>query len=150
MAPQSHSVLYPRDVVARGYTKIYFGENEISASLISLLLLPSAHPLSLQPKWVRASTDFYIRFTLAKGSSHAFASVPCYHDAQLALAFAVAPPLRGLTEQHDTTRRLINQKARRHTSPPPPPRGRSRFGPHPEGLDPTPRMGANGAPTACR
>ena len=102
-------MLYPRGVVARGYTKISFGENEIFASLISLLLLPSAHPLGLQPKWVRASTDFYIRFTLAKGSSLAFASAPCYHVAQLALAFAVAPPLKGLTEQHSATRWLINQ-----------------------------------------
>ena len=111
-------MLYPRGVVARGYTKISFGENEIFASLISLLLLPSAHPLGLQPKWVRTSTDFYIRFALAMGSSPAFASVLCDRGAQLALAFAVAPPLKGLTEQHSTTRRLINQKARRHTGHP--------------------------------
>ncbi len=81
MAPPSHSVLYPRDVVARGYTEIYFGENQIFASLISLLLRSTAHPPSLQPRWVRASTDSYIRFTLAMDSSLAFGSVPCYGRA---------------------------------------------------------------------
>ena len=116
MAPRPHSVLYPRVVVARGYTKIYFGENQISASLISLLLLSTAHPPSLQPRWVRASTNFYIRFTLAMDSSLAFGSAPCYQFAQLTLAFAMASPLKGLTEQHSATRRLIIQKARRHTS----------------------------------
>ena len=81
MGPLPHSVLYPRDVVARGYTEIYFGENQILAGLISLLLLSTAHPPSLQPRWVRASTDFYIRFTLAMDSSPAFGSAPCYPRA---------------------------------------------------------------------
>ena len=36
--------------------------------------------------------------------------------AHFALAFAVAPPLNGLTSQRTTTRRLIKQKARGHTS----------------------------------
>ena len=144
-------MLYPRGVVARGYTNISFGENEIFASLISLLLLPTAHPLGLQPKWVRTSTDFYIRFALAMGSSPAFASVPCDRGAQLALAFAMAPPLRGLTKPHSTTRRLINQKARRRTGQPSVPCGTARvqrFDPKASTL--TPWTGVHGAPTACR
>ena len=124
MRPHPHSVLYPRGVVARGYTEIYFGENQIFAGLISLLLLSTAHPPGLQPRWVRASTDCYVRFTLAMDSSPAFGSAPCYRDALLTLAFASAPPLRGLTWQHRATRRLIIQKARRHTLPLPPEGGR--------------------------
>ena len=81
MAPPSHSVLYPCGVVARGYTEIYFEENQISASLIGLLPLSTAHPPSLQPRWVRASTNFYVRFTLAMDSSLAFGSAPCYRRA---------------------------------------------------------------------
>lgn len=44
---------------------MHFGENQLSRSLIGLSPLPTAHPLSLQPKWVRASTRSYPRFTLA-------------------------------------------------------------------------------------
>ena len=116
MGPLPHSVLYPRDVVARGCTEIHFGENQILAGLISLLLLSTAHPLSLQPKWVRASTAFYSRFTLAMDSSPAFGSAPYDRIALFTLAFATAPPLKGLTKPQGATRRLIIQKARRHTA----------------------------------
>ena len=139
MGPLPHSVLYPRDVVTRGHTEICFGENQISAGLISLLLLSTAHPLSLQPKWVRASTDFYIRFTLAMDSSPAFGSAPRYQCAHLTLAFAVASPLKGLTEQRSATRRLIIQKARRHTSHTSSPKGGCRLTPHPEDGEPRSR-----------
>ena len=150
VAPRPHSVLYPRVVVARGYTKIYFGENQISASLISLLLLSTAHPPSLQPRWVRASTNFYIRFTLAMDSSLAFGSAPCYQFAQLTLAFAMASPLKGLTEQHSATRRLIIQKARRHTSQASFPKEGHRSTPQPEAGAASRQTDANGAPTACK
>ena len=116
VGPLPHSVLYPRDVVARGCTEIHFGENQILAGLISLLLLSTAHPLSLQPKWVRASTAFYSRFTLAMDSSPAFGSAPYDRIALFTLAFATAPPLKGLTKPQGATRRLIIQKARRHTA----------------------------------
>src|SRR3979490_1763748 len=36
---------------------MHFGENQLSRSLIGLSPLPTTHPLSLQPKWVRASTN---------------------------------------------------------------------------------------------
>ena len=38
-----HPVLYPGGL-SRGYTSIYFGENQLSPSLISLSLLPPPHP----------------------------------------------------------------------------------------------------------
>lgn len=53
---------------------MHFGENQLSRSLIGLSPLPTAHPLSLQPKWVRASTRSYPRFTLAMGRSLRFGS----------------------------------------------------------------------------
>ena len=98
VAPQSHSVLYPHDVVTRGYTKIYFGENQIFASLISLLLLSTAHPPSLQPRWVRASTDSYIRFTLAMDSSLAFGSIPCYQKRAFNTRFRSGSAPEGLNQ----------------------------------------------------
>ena len=66
--------LYPQNVVARGYTSIYFGENQLSLRLIRLSLLPTSHPLGFQPKWVRSSTRFDPRFNLLMGSSCSFAS----------------------------------------------------------------------------
>src|ERR1700749_3323911 len=53
---------------------MHFGENQLSRSLIRLSPLPTTHPLSLQPKWVRASTRCYPRFTLAMGRSLRFGS----------------------------------------------------------------------------
>ena len=53
---------------------MHFGENQLSPGLISLSLLPTAHPLFFQQQWVRASTEFYQRFALAMGSSPGFGS----------------------------------------------------------------------------
>lgn len=149
-APQTHSVLYPRGVVARAHTEICFGENQIFACLISLLLLSTAHPTGLQPGRVRTSTGCYSRFALAMDSSHAFGSATCYRVARLTLAFTAAPPLRGLTKQHAATRRLINQKARRRTSQPSALAGGRGLSALPCGQAVSPRTGANGASTACR
>ena len=66
--------LYPQRRVARGYTSIYFEENELSPSLVKLSLLPTSHPLGFQPKWVRSSTRYNPRFNLLMGSSCSFAS----------------------------------------------------------------------------
>ena len=46
----SHPVLYLRALVAGRYTSIYFGENQLYPSLISLSLLSTAHPLNFQLK----------------------------------------------------------------------------------------------------
>src|SRR6185437_8268247 len=53
---------------------MHFGENQLSRSLIGLSPLPTTHPLSLQPKWVRSSTTSYCCFNLAMGRSLRFGS----------------------------------------------------------------------------
>ena len=78
---------------------MHFGENQLSRSLIGLSPLPTTHPLSLQPKWVRASTRSYPRFTLAMGRSLRFGSRTCHSSALFRLAFAAATP-HGLTLRH--------------------------------------------------
>src|SRR6202023_2039937 len=83
---------------------MHFGENQLSRSLIGLSPLPTTHPLSLQPKWVRASTRSYPRFTLAMGRSLRFGSRTRHYTPQrgyalFRLAFAAATP-PGLTSRH--------------------------------------------------
>ena len=90
--------------------------------MIGLSLLPTGHPPSFQPRWVRPSTGPYPRFSLPMGSSPGFASAqrdstPCSDSLSLRLGHPLTSP-RG------ATRWLILQKARRHT--------------------------LKGAPTACR
>ena len=90
--------------------------------MIGLSLLPTGHPPSFQPRWVRPSTGSYPRFSLPMGSSPGFASAqrdstPCSDSLSLRLGHPLTSP-RG------ATRWLILQKARRHTK--------------------------KGAPTACR
>ena len=90
--------------------------------MIGLSLLSTGHPPSFQPRWVRPSTGSYPRFSLPMGSSPGFASAqrdstPCSDSLSLRLGHPLTSP-RG------ATRRLILQKARRHTN--------------------------KGAPTACR
>ncbi len=90
--------------------------------MIGLSLLPTGHPPSFQPRWVRPSTGSYPRFSLPMGSSPGFASAqrdstPCSDSLSLRLGHPLTSP-RG------ATRWLILQKARRHTN--------------------------RGAPTACR
>jgi hypothetical protein len=86
---------------------MHFGENQLSRSLIGLSPLPTTHPLSLQPKWVRAFTRSYPRFTLAMGRSLRFGSTTHHYPhphtrewvALFRLAFAAATP-PGLTSRH--------------------------------------------------
>ena len=72
--PLAHSVLYPHVVVLRAYTYIYFGENQISLSLISLLLQATRHPKPFQRSRVRSSTSCYARFNLRMARSLSFGS----------------------------------------------------------------------------
>jgi hypothetical protein len=60
--------------VTRGQPESCFGENEISASSISFLLLTTGHPTGFQPRRVRAFKDSYILCTLPMVRSLAFAS----------------------------------------------------------------------------
>ena len=71
----------------------------------------------MQPKSVRASTKFYLRFTLTMGRSPGFGSTACdFHPlrghALFRLAFAAAPGVSPLASPRTVTRRLILQKAR--------------------------------------
>ena len=113
--PHPIQYLYPRKVVARGYPSRYFGENELSPGLITLSVLPTSHPLSFQPKWVRSSTQFNPRFNLLMGRSPGFASTTYDNVALLTLGFPMASARKALTEPQTVTRRIIMQKARRHT-----------------------------------
>src|SRR6185369_15621621 len=108
---------------------MHFGENQLSRSLIGLSPLPTTHPPGFQPRWVRASTTSYSRFTLAMGRSLRFGSTPRDYSptpkagsALFGLAFATATP-HGLTSPRNVTRRLILQKSRHHH--PHPPQGRT-------------------------
>ena len=88
---------------------MHFGENQLSRSLIGLSPLPTAHPLSFPPKWVRASTPSYRRFTLAMGRSLRFGSRACDSIALFGLAFATASP-HGLTSPHTTNSQAHSSK----------------------------------------
>ena len=72
--PRAHSALYLHQIFSCSCTSIHFGENQLSPRSIGISPLSTAHPLLLQQKWVRASTDCYIRFTLAMDSSRGFGS----------------------------------------------------------------------------
>ena len=93
---------------------MHFGENQLSPSLISLSLRPTAHPPIFQHWWVRASTKYYPRFTLAMGRSLGFGSTRCDFFALLRLGFPTATP-NGLTLPQHVTRWLIMQKVRGHS-----------------------------------
>ena len=85
---------------------MHFGENQLSRSLIGLSPLPTTHPLSLQPKWVRASTRSYPRFTLAMGRSLRFGSRTRHYtthhcvDTPYSDSLSLRLPLNGLTSRH--------------------------------------------------
>ena len=95
---------------------MHFGENQLSLSLIGLSPLPTAHPLSFQPKWVRSSTPSYRRFNLAMGRSLSFGSWSCDSTALFGLAFATATP-PGLTSPHNANSQAHSSKGTqsRHT-----------------------------------
>ena len=109
-------MLYLRRQFVRGYTSIYFGENQLSPSLISLSLLSTPHPPHFQLWWVRSSRRCYPRFNLAMDRSLRFRVYATRLVALLGLAFASAPPI-GLTLPRNVTRRPIMQKVRGHTFP---------------------------------
>src|ERR1044072_6724848 len=98
---------------------MHFGENQLSRSLIGLSPLPTTHPLSLQPKWVRASTRSYPRFTLAMGRSLRFGSRTHHYttqrvDTPYSDSLSLRLPHTGYPRDMSLTRRLILQKARHH------------------------------------
>src|SRR5690242_12894118 len=72
--PLAHPGLYLQDSLFCGCTSIHFGENQLSPCSVGISPLSTAHPPVLQHRWVRASTTFHRRFTLAMDSSHGFGS----------------------------------------------------------------------------
>ena len=95
----------------RGYTSIYFEENQLYPGLISLSLLPTPHPPIFQHRWVRSSSACYRTFNLDMGRSLGFRVYIPRLNALLELAFATATPI-GLTSPRNVTRRPIMQKVR--------------------------------------
>ena len=94
---------------------MHFGEYELFPSLIGLSPLPTGHPKTFQRQPVRSSTLCYQSFNLPMGRSQGFASNTTDCIALFRLAFATAPYLKYLTLPATLTRRIIMQKARRHT-----------------------------------
>ena len=94
---------------------MHFGEYELSPSLISLSPLPTAHWNTFQRISIRPSSWCYPTFSLAIGRSLGFASAPFDLGALFRLAFASNAHLKCLSLPVTVTRRLIMQKARRHT-----------------------------------
>src|SRR5699024_12127903 len=58
----------------QGCTWVDLGEKERSRSVVSLSPLSTTHPPSFQPRWVRASIQSYLYFTLAMDRSLRFGS----------------------------------------------------------------------------
>src|SRR5699024_11436719 len=94
---------------------MHFGENQLSRSLIGLSPLPTTHPRSFQPTWVRASTTSYHRFTLAMGRSPRFGSRTCHSTPKLGFGFPTATP-HGLPPRHAAASQAHSSK--RTPSPP--------------------------------
>ena len=76
---------------------MHFGEYELFPSLIGLSPLPTVHPKTFQRLAVRSSIPCYRNFNLTMGRSLGFASSAADSFALFRLAFASAPPLKGLT-----------------------------------------------------
>ena len=117
MPPSPFSALPPL-INARRCTSMHFEENQLSRGLISLSLLPSAHPRIFQHSPVRSFTQYHLRFNLAKGRSPPLRVHLLQLDALFGLAFASPPFRKNLGLPHILTRRLIKQKARPHRSKP--------------------------------
>src|SRR6478672_11495836 len=109
VGPISHPVALPPARNTQRCTKMHFGENQLSRSLIGLSPLPTAHPLHFQLKWVRSSTTSYRRFNLAMGRSLRFGSRSRHCNALFRLAFATAAP-HGLTSRRNTNSQAHSSK----------------------------------------
>ena len=109
VGPISHPVALPPVRNTQRCTYMHFGENQLSRSLIGLSPLPTGHPPSFQPRWVRSSTRSYPRFNLPMGRSLRFGSRPSDSFALLRLAFATASP-HGLTSPLSTNSQAHSSK----------------------------------------
>ena len=120
MAPSPSSAL-PPGYLAGGCTCMHFGENQLSPGSVGISPLRTGHPPVLQHGWVRASTDFHIRFTLPMGSSRGFGSTRCHTSRPLQTRFpSGSPSFAKVNLRQRLTRRIILQKARHQPSLAPP------------------------------
>ena len=93
---------------------MHFGENQLSPGSLGISPLPTGHPDRLQQTRFGPPRACSARFTLPMGRSPGFGSFPATHRP-FGLAFAPAPAVPALASPPGLTRRLILQKARRHT-----------------------------------
>ena len=95
---------------------MHFGENQLSPGSLGISPLTAAHPRLLQQTSVRPSTSVFRPLRPGHGEITRFRVDPARLRRPFGLAFAAAPPVPGLTPPRWTTRRLILQKARRHST----------------------------------
>ena len=69
--------------------------------MIRLSLLPTDHPLSFQPKWVRSSTRYNSRFNLSMGRSPGFASTTYDQNRAIHTRFPLGFSPEGLNQAAD-------------------------------------------------
>ena len=89
---------------------MHFGENQLSRSLISLSPLPTVHPPSFQPRWVRSSTASYHCFNLTMGRSLRFGSRTRDHKRLISDSLSLRLPHNGLTKPHATNSQAHSSK----------------------------------------
>ena len=87
--------------------------------MIGLSPLPTAHPSGFQPTTVRSSTRLYPSFNLAMGRSLRFRVYPRVLNALFRLAFAPAPPLKGLASHARSNSPDHNAKGTQSAARPP-------------------------------
>ena len=75
-SPRTIQCSTPRQKYGGRYTKIYFGENQLSPGSFGMLPLTSSHPNLLLQIRVRASDRLSSTITLPKVSSPGFGSIP--------------------------------------------------------------------------
>ena len=98
-----------------GCTSMHFGENQLSPNSISFSLLSAPHPGLFQQSTVGSSTTFHRGFNLDTDRSSGFGSVIRNLAPYSDLVSLRLRSLNSLTLLRTTTRRLILQKAYRHT-----------------------------------
>lgn len=94
---------------------MHFGENQLSPNSISFSLLSAPHPGLFQQSTVGSSTTFHRGFNLDTDRSSGFGSVIRNCSPYSDLVSLRLQCLDTLTLLRTTTRRLILQKAYRHT-----------------------------------
>ena len=94
---------------------MHFGENQLSPNSISFSLLSAPHPGLFQQATVRSSTTFHRGFNLDTDRSSGFGSVIRNLSPYSDLVSLRLQCFYTLTLLRTTTRRLILQKAYRHT-----------------------------------